>query len=123
MTTPSRCSEDLLEAMRAGNVSLADTARAAQEPPDVQRKALEDVLSGRAPTLTTALTPETPPTAERLTLELTAEDVAHLETVLAHYQTGKPTNEISRAEGARIAIRELSHRIRGLGTETRKEAE
>ena len=83
MTTPSRCSDDLLEAMRAGNVSLADTARAAQEPPDVQRKALEDVLSGRAPTLTTALTPETPPTAERLTLELTAEDVAHLETVLA----------------------------------------
>ena len=60
-TPPPTCSEDLLEAMRAGHVSLADTARAAQESPDDQRQALEDVLSGRAPTLATALARDTPP--------------------------------------------------------------
>ena len=107
---PPTCSEDLLEAMRAGLVSLADTACAAQESPDAQHRALEAVRCGRAPTLTAALTPDEPASGEQLTIELNAEETADLDAIVAHYQARQP-GQLSREHAARVAIREFAQRL------------
>ena len=107
---PPTCSEDLLEAMRAGLVSLADTARAAQESPDAQHRALEAVRCGRAPTLTAALAPEEPASQEQLTIELSAEETANLDAIVAHYKARQP-GQLSREHAARVAIREFAQEL------------
>ena len=107
---PPTCSHELLEAMRAGEVSLADTARAAQESHDAQRTALDAVRCGRAPTLTAALTPDEPASREQLTIEFSAEEVANLAAIVAHYEARQP-GQLSREHAARVAIRELAQRL------------
>ena len=107
---PPICTDDLLEAMRAGEVSLADTARAAQESPEAQRTALNAVRCGRAPTLTAALTPDEPASGEQLTIELNAEETADLDAIVAHYQARQP-GQLSREHAARVAIREFAQKL------------
>ena len=110
MTPPTRvCSDDLFEAMRAGEVSLADAARASQESPGAQRTALDAVRCGRAPTLTAALAPDEPASRERFIVELSAEETANLDAIVAHYEARQP-GQLSREHAARVAIRELAQR-------------
>ena len=111
---PPICTDDLLEAMRAGEVSLADTARAAQESPEAQRTALNAVRCGRAPTLTAALTPDEPASGEQLTIELNAEETADLDAIVAHYQARQPRPTLARARSTRCypRIRPKARRAR-----------
>ena len=96
--------------MRAGEVSLADTARAAKESHETQRTALDAVRCGRAPTLTAALTPDEQASREQLTIELSAEETADLNTIIAHYEARQP-GQLSRGDAAWIAIREFAQKL------------
>ena len=103
MTPPRISIEDLLHAMRADKKS-----------PGGPRTAMDAPHGERATSLTAALSATLksaePVTREQLTIELSTEDAADLDAIIAQYETPRP-GQISRAHAARLAIREFAQRL------------